>query len=361
MTSSMLDPAPRSTAHGEHVGSVDCSHADTSSAEPGLAGDGAAWAALTDAPDEGLTPDGAAAASALARVPPEGTGYVSRQVGASELSSLLVAATVAPPVGELGARVSAALTAVESAAHPLVRDWLIRASDRAQWAAGREMVSRDAGPPCDAPWAAEKGRVVHTPLGRVPELVAVKANLRLKEAKTWSASEGTRLERALFDRWTAMPETREEFHGFVSQHQVADMYPPHWQVRAARVAHPECPDAVTYPDAWCRDFLDEWVVVNCKCNWKPTAEVAPIYTIQLQAEMWITRAVLGVLPTGQGWTAKYGWRAPPEQRPVDVFRVEPAPRFQAALAAFAHVANQWVSETADEWIATKKKNRGDAA
>lgn len=311
--------------------------------------------------DLSLDHDTVARQTAEARTPVD--GYVSRQIGCSDLAPLLVAAMVCPPPDRLG--VSAALADVERAMRGPERDWLVLGADRAAWACGMETVGRDAGPRVDASWSAEKGRAVRTPIGNVPEIVATKAGVRTKAASGWAASEGNRLEPLLLTKWMDLEETQDEIARLVTQHEALaaaqaltdSLYPAEWNLkeRSKRIAHPECSEVVTYPDAWAWLWSGERGIVNAKCHYQRASHVSAPYVIQMQGELAITRSHVGLLPYGQGWTAKYGWKVPAEERPIETFRITPNPALGAALVAFSRVALAWISEVSTEWNEQKRK------
>lgn len=295
-----------------------------------------------------------------ARVPAD--AWVSRQIGCSDLAPLLVAASVAPPPDRLG--VADALARVEALLGPSERTWLTLGADRAHWACGMVTPDYKSGPQVDAGWAADKGRCVETPIGHVPEIVAYKAGVRTREATSWSAAEGNRLEAALLKKWGELEETQEQIARLVTQHEVlaayralaADFYPEAWGVaeRSKRIAHPQFDGLVTYPDAWAWLWSGERAVINAKCHWQRATSVSAPYVIQMQGELAVTRSAIGFLPYGQGWTAKFGWRAPPEDRPIETFQIDPNPALGAALVAFARASLAWISEVNAEWTSRKK-------
>ena len=165
-----------------------------------------------------------------------------------------------------------------------------------------------------------------------------------REASTYDAEAGNALERTLLAKWRAsLSDSDILTDTLVSQHDVLDLYPREWGMRAPRVYHAECRQLVEYPDAWCRTVADERLVVNAKCTRDYKAEVSPVAWIQMQAELAVTRADAGLVVYGQKWIADYISGPPEERGPIDVFRIDPDARAQAAIVQVVREAWQRVS------------------
>lgn len=279
-----------------------------------------------------------------ARVPAD--AWVSRQIGCSDLAPLLVASFV------FGRRDSLAIE-VCNRLGPVERTWLMRAVDYAAWASGS---ANGAEPRVEAKWCAAKAAAVETPVGRVPQIVAVKAGARTREWQGALAAGGVRLEGELIRRWADLESTNDELARIVTQHEVVGMYPPAWRAKAPRIAHPSFDGLVTYPDAWGWTWNGELAVINAKTTYKPAASASPPYVIQMQGELAVTGAALGLLPHGQGWLSDYG-STPPEERPIETFRALPYAPLGEALVAFAREALAWISEVNAEWTSRKKDSQ----
>lgn len=272
-----------------------------------------------------MDPDVMDAQAAEVRAPV--TPYVSRQIGCSDLAPLLVAWAVARGW-------SPGWTAYP----PRIRAWLNTATSRARRWSEKPVPAELRGMP--AVWCAERARLVRTPIGPLPEIVAVKAGVRERPERADYMQAGLDLEAALWDRW--MADSRQRAHYALAGVPASLRY--RWS--APKCTHETAP-LVTYPDGWGVTEYGESFVVNCKTTHTVKTEVDPPAWIQVQGEMEVMGADLAILPHGQRWLADY-LREPPTERPVEVFTVERSPAVGRELAAFAPRAMEWISETAEK-------------
>lgn len=263
------------------------------------------------------------AAEARAPVQP----YVSQQIGCSDLAPLLIAWTVA---GQRGFPLPLP---------PRIGDWMRTATERARRWSEKPVPEELRGQA--AVWCSERARLVRVANGRhLPEIVAVKAGLRERSAQQAYQRAGLDLEPLLWRTWADdEPRIRQD------RYALADV-PAAWRdtYRAPSVRMSAGP-LVTYPDGWAWTWSDELVLVNCKTTVKDKTEPDPPAWLQIQGEMAVTGADLGVLPHGIGWAADYR-SDPVELRPVRAFWIEPERKTQAALVDFAARAMEWISEEA---------------
>lgn len=265
--------------------------------------------------------------AAAARVPAR--PYVSQQIGCSDLAPLLIAWAVADR------------PAVHVPLPSAIGDWMRVAIERARRWAERPVPRELAGHA--AVWCSERGRLVRVARGRrLPEIVAVKAGLRERAPQASYQRAGHDLEPLLWRTWAdSEPRVRDSRYAL-------DGVPVQWRetYRAPSVRMAAGP-LVTYPDGWAWTWEGQLVVVNCKTTVKPKDAPDPPAWLQIQGEIAVTGADLGVLPHGIGWAADYR-SDPVETRPTRAFWIEPERRTQAALVAFAAAAMEWIAEEAAE-------------
>lgn len=290
---------------------------------------------MTD-PALSMDPDVMDAQAAEVRAPV--TPYVSRQIGCSDLAPLLVAWAVA--------RVGSMWTPYP----PRIRAWLDMAARRALRWSEKPVPAELRGMP--AVWCAERARLVRTPIGPLPEIVATKAGLRERPERADYMQAGLDLEAALWDRWWSSEGGPD---GCARAHYALAGVPASLRGRwsAPKCTHETAP-LVTYPDGWGVTGYGEQAVINLKTTHAIKTEIDPPAWIQVQGEMEVMGADLAVLPHGQRWLADY-LREPPEERPVEVFTVERSPAVGRELAAFATRAMEWINE-----VAEKAKKEGGA-
>lgn len=240
--------------------------------------------------------------AAEARLP--AARFVSRQVGCSDLGPLFVA--YADTAG-LPANIAA---------------WIERARLRAKHGTKKNVPEEIR---CVATWAALKSRLVRTPVGMLPEIVATKAGLRAKEAQASYAKGGEELEEKLLATWrrTLGDSDRIDPESIRTQHDVRRLYPAEWHgtLRMPNIRCPSLPELVTYgPDAWARTPFGDAIVINAKCSRDWKEEPDPPAWLQLQGEGMCCDA-LALLVLGQKWLADYV-REPVEERAIRVWPVE---------------------------------------
>lgn len=285
---------------------------------------------MTD-PSLSMDPAVMVAQAAEVRVPSK--PRVSEQIGCSDLAPLLV--------GWGNARRGSDWRDFPAP----IREWLETAAQRAQRWSEKPVPQHLKGMP--AVWCAERARLVRTPAGAVPEIVAIKAGLRERAAQTDYQAAGNRLEAALWRRWLEV----EAEVGW-SRYALADV-PEHlagvWTAPKARMT--DAP-LITYPDGWGETRWGESFVINCKTTRDPKDQPDPPAWIQVQGEMAVMDADKAVLPHGIGWNAddsyaRYmDWHPDPTQRPVRVFWVERDVAVGRALVEFSKRAMDWIHEVA---------------
>lgn len=278
------------------------------------------------------------AQAATVRVPER--PRVSEQIGCSDLAPLLVGWAVAA-VGS------------EWRAFPEhIREWLSLAARRALRFNEKPVPAELRGMP--AVWCSERARLVRTPVGPLPEIVAVKAGLRARAPQTDYQRAGVDLEPALWRRWLEVDRD-------VAWAQYAlERVPAAWRetYRAPSVRMTDGP-LVTYPDGWGETVWGETIIVNAKTTRDDKERPDPPAWIQVQGEMEVTGSDRACLPHGIGWNAddgyarRMGWDPDPTQRRVRVFWVERDERVGRVLREFAVRAMEWISEAA-------KKGTNDA-
>lgn len=262
--------------------------------------------------------------------PPVATpAYLSSAFGCSEVAPLLVALDMREglPV--------------------FVREWIEAAQARLAYG-----IAKKGAPLVDAVYAVKKARTVRTARGPMAECIATKAGIREKEASTWDAEEGNRLERELLTRWIAtLGDDSVIVPGSIrSQHDVLDLYPSEWGVRAPRITHPKCQRLIEYPDAWCETVFGERLLVNAKCTRERKHAVSAVAWIQMQAEIACTRSDGGLLVYGQRWLADYIDGEPWQRGEIAPFRVEPDPAAEAVILAAVEKAWALVERAREERV-----------
>ncbi len=257
--------------------------------------------------------------------------YVSRQIGCSDLAPLLVAWTTARAFHNW------------TVYPPRIRDWLAMAVQRARRWSEKPVPAELRGMP--AVWCAERARLVRTPVGHLPEIVAVKAGVRAKAERKDYMQAGHDLEAALWDRWWSSEGGPDGCaRASYALAGVPGALRSRWS--APKCTHETAP-LVTYPDGWGETGYGERCVINLKTTRDVKTEVDPPAWIQVQGEMEVMNADLAILPHGQRWLADYP-REPPTERPVEVFTVERSPAVGRELAAFATRAMEWINEVAEK-------------
>lgn len=271
------------------------------------------------------------AQAATVRVPER--PRVSEQIGCSDLAPLLVGWAVADSGGEWDVWPE----------H--IRAWLFLAVERARRWSEKPVPQHLRGMP--AVWCSERARLVRTPVGPLPEIVAIKAGLRARPPQTDYQRAGVDLEAALWRRWREVDEevgwAQYALNG-VPKHLAST-----WTAPKVRMA--DAP-LITYPDGWGETMWGESFVVNAKTTRDDKERPDPPAWIQVQGEMEVMDADRAVLPHGIGWNAdddyarRMGWHPDPTRRRVRVFWVERDERVGAALREFAKRAMEWISEAA---------------